>query len=290
MKSSESYDASVYWQIRDRYYGIFNKDQQRRLQSSQIAIVGLGCVGELEAVMLARMGVGNLILIDYDRVEISNIGRSTFSLLKHVGEPKVLISANFLSEIDPTIRIQVFNEKFTFETGPEMIKNADVVLQAVDHMVSRVVIHRVAKRLNKTVVTMSGGPPYRAIVSVFSPNTPDYEEFFNLPTKELDDKILESSEHLHRELRKERVRYSMSHGANESWAKKYLSGEREIWAVSIQRPYITSVLAVHEAVKVILGMKNIAWAPLYYDLDLDRFESPVVLRNAKENPVDYRRY
>jgi tRNA A37 threonylcarbamoyladenosine dehydratase len=150
---------ALYWAIRDRHYGVLSRQAQARLRECTAAIVGVGCVGEAEAMMLARLGVGRMILVDPDRLEYSNLGRYAISGLSGVGRLKVENVAQLLSGIDPSLRVEARPVALSFENGEGLIGAADVVFQAIDDTISRIVVHRVAKRCRKSVITMSGASP-----------------------------------------------------------------------------------------------------------------------------------
>ena len=80
-------------------------DGVKRLQSATVMVVGCGAVGSFVIEALARTGVGNLILIDFDRVEESNINRQLFALGSTIGLPKVSVAAARIHDINPDIHV-----------------------------------------------------------------------------------------------------------------------------------------------------------------------------------------
>ncbi|MCD6101146.1 MAG: ThiF family adenylyltransferase [Candidatus Marinimicrobia bacterium] len=282
-------DNPLYWQIRDRSFGVYTEEEQERLQKASACVIGLGCVGELEAVMLARIGVGKLTIIDYDYLEVSNLNRNPYATMSLLGRSKVDNMEALLRDIDSSLQVQKINRRLTIENGLELINGHDILLQAIDHIASRIAIHRCAKRAGIPCVTMSGAPPFRAIVTTISPDGVDYEEFFDFPTRHIPDEEL-SKDQVQEELQKlkrKRVEVAHQHGAVDEWADLYLSGEREIWAVTPQRPYMTSILAVQEAVKWILKKEPRVVAPDFLSIDLDRIQSPVVLMNKQQTRINF---
>jgi molybdopterin/thiamine biosynthesis adenylyltransferase len=227
-------------------------------------------VGELEAVMLARIGVGELVLVDYDELELSNLNRNPYSTRRLVGRSKVGNMAELIASIDPKIRLNVHNQRFSFSCGPECLAGCDVVMQAVDDMVSRVIVHRVARECGVPCVTMSGAPPFRLMVTTFLPDSVSYEKFLSLPTQGLSDDELDDGDLLAamREAKNARVKKALVRGALLEWGDLYLNGQRRVWAVTPERPYITAAISVRQAVKLILGQEAVS-PPRFFMGDLD---------------------
>jgi len=170
-----------YWEIRDRNWGVLSKKEQHTLKGSSAIVIGLGCVGELEAVMLARIGIGNLTIVDFDTLKKVNLNRNPFSTQSLLNRKKTKNIQELIADIDPTIKTTVINKEITFGCE-DLLNKGDVILQAVDDMKSRIIIHRMVENtLNIPIVTMSGGPPNRSFVAVFDHKTDIlYEDFLKL--------------------------------------------------------------------------------------------------------------
>jgi len=98
-------DADPIQQIHDRQVRAFGAAGQRVLRELCVAIVGLGGTGSVVAEQLAHLGVGELILIDPDRIEASNLNRVVGAMLSDVGIPKVDVAADFVRRISPTTQV-----------------------------------------------------------------------------------------------------------------------------------------------------------------------------------------
>ena len=95
------------------------------------AICGLGGLGSNIAVALARAGVGKLILIDFDKVDISNLHRQQYKA-NQIGRYKTKALAENLLEINPYIRLETVTARVDEETCPELLSKADIVCEAFD--------------------------------------------------------------------------------------------------------------------------------------------------------------
>ena len=103
----------------------------KRFSSATVAICGLGGLGSNIAVALARAGIGRLILIDFDRVDITNLHRQQYKA-DQIGRYKAEALAENLSEIAPYTEIKAVTEKITGENMVGLLKDADIVCEAFD--------------------------------------------------------------------------------------------------------------------------------------------------------------
>lgn len=104
---------------------------QNSFSAATVAICGLGGLGSNIAVALARAGVGKLILIDFDKVDISNLHRQQYKA-NQVGRYKTEALAENLLEIAPYIRLEAANTRLDETNCPEFLSKADIVCEAFD--------------------------------------------------------------------------------------------------------------------------------------------------------------
>jgi sulfur carrier protein ThiS adenylyltransferase len=104
----------------------------QQLKSGHVAVAGCGGLGSHVAVMLARMGVGHLLLVDFDLVEPSNLNRQHYTVA-HLGQPKTQALKSQLAEINPFIEVLTKNIKVTAENALEVFANYPIVVEAFDN-------------------------------------------------------------------------------------------------------------------------------------------------------------
>lgn len=104
---------------------------QNKLEGSTVAICGLGGLGSNIAVSLARAGVGRLILIDFDRVDVSNLHRQQY-LAFQIGDHKTDALKENLRAIAPYITLEAHTVKITEENLQSLLAQADVICEAFD--------------------------------------------------------------------------------------------------------------------------------------------------------------
>lgn len=128
-----------------------------KMRRAVIGIAGLGGLGSNAAVALARMGVGSLILVDFDVVEPSNLNRQQY-FLKHLGQPKVQAMQSLLHEINPFIAITAHNVRLEVSNTPDIFRSADIILECFDLAEAKVMLlETVAEALPETYYIGASG-------------------------------------------------------------------------------------------------------------------------------------
>ena len=133
----------------------------QEVKRSIVAIAGLGGLGSAVAIALARIGVGTLILIDFDVVEPSNLNRQQY-FLHQIGMPKVEALQENISNINPYVKILTYNKKLDRNNVEQVFKEADVVVEAFDRADEKaMLINAVSEKMpDKYVVAASGVAGY----------------------------------------------------------------------------------------------------------------------------------
>ncbi len=107
------------------------KELHRAFSSATVAVCGLGGLGSNIAISLARAGVGKLILIDFDRVDITNLHRQQYKA-DQIGMYKTQALADNLCEIAPYIELETHTERITEENAVTLLQGADIICEAFD--------------------------------------------------------------------------------------------------------------------------------------------------------------
>lgn len=129
--------------IRQEIFREIGKKGQEKLGKSSVAVVGLGALGSVSAELLSRAGIGRLILIDRDIVELSNLQRQALFDEKDVGRPKAFAAKEKLSSINSETKIEFFIDDLNFENIEKIInvKSADLILDCTDNLETRFLIN-----------------------------------------------------------------------------------------------------------------------------------------------------
>jgi molybdopterin/thiamine biosynthesis adenylyltransferase len=178
--------------------GVVTKSEQERIKDAKITVIGCGGIGGATTEMLVRMGIGNLRIIDKDAFDVSNINRQLMSSFYSVGKSKVNVTYETLKSINPFTNIEAIEEEVNEDNIEKVIKDSDIVIDALDNLLTRVILSRCAHDLE---IPFIHGAIYGTMVqiTVFTNKTPKYEEIFKLPssgknlTEEVINKVKEIS-------------------------------------------------------------------------------------------------
>ena len=110
------------------------------LSSSRVAVIGLGGVGAMAAEMIARAGVGNIIVADSDVYSITNKNRQIAAFDSTIGKKKTDVIRQRLLDINPDLQVTVIDEYLTEENIPSLIPEADFVIDAIDTMSPKIAL------------------------------------------------------------------------------------------------------------------------------------------------------
>lgn len=111
----------------------------RRLAGAQVTVVGLGAVGSFAVEALARSGIGCLRIIDFDRIEPSNINRQIFALHSTLGQSKVRIATERIKDIAPGCRVEMIEVRINIANVFSFLTpKPDVIIDAIDSVCDKV--------------------------------------------------------------------------------------------------------------------------------------------------------
>lgn len=128
-----------------------------RMNKSTVGIAGLGGLGSSVAIALARMGVGRLILADFDLVEPSNLNRQQYSI-EHIGMAKTDAMTQLLAGINPYIRVVTYKVVLDRDNIAKRFQTADVIVECLDRAEAKALfIQAVAEFLPETYVIGASG-------------------------------------------------------------------------------------------------------------------------------------
>ena len=149
---------------------------QQRLADARVLIIGLGGLGSSSSVYLAAAGVGHLVLVDFDEVDISNLQRQIVHATRDIGRLKVDSAAEHLLELNPEIQVTKIDHKIENEELEEQIKSSTVVLDCSDNFQTRFAINDACVK-HKIPLVSGAAIRFEAQVSVFDSrheNSPCY--------------------------------------------------------------------------------------------------------------------
>ncbi len=154
---------------------------QERLSQSRVLIIGLGGLGSPVSLYLASAGVGQLILVDYDKVDLSNLQRQIVHSTEDIGRAKIESAKEHLQAINPEINIECIDHALEEEELLNEATKADVIVDASDNFQTRFALNEASVK-TKTPLVSGAAIRFEGQVSVFNPqdeNSPCYRCLYN---------------------------------------------------------------------------------------------------------------
>ncbi len=126
--------------------------QQYKLFLSKVVIIGCGGLGGYLIEELARLGVGNLVLIDSDVIEEHNLNRQLLSSLDVLNRAKVEVAAERVRAINPAVTVTPLQTVFSSDNGRELMQGADLVLDGLDTIPARLELAKICHEMSIPLV------------------------------------------------------------------------------------------------------------------------------------------
>lgn len=145
---------------------------QERLRGARVLIAGLGGLGSPVALYLAAAGVGELVLADFDTVDLSNLQRQIIHDTASVGDLKIDSAARRIAAINPDVKLRLVSDKLTVESLPGLLADVDLVCDCSDNFALRFALNAACVDAQKPLVS---GAAIRmdGQVTVFDTRQPD---------------------------------------------------------------------------------------------------------------------
>ena len=133
------------------------KEFQKKISSTTVAVCGLGGLGSNIAIALARAGIGKLILIDFDKVDITNLHRQQYKA-NQIGMSKTEALRDNLREINPYIETKIHTIRLDENNAKDILSDADIICEAFDNAEAKANIVNIvlSEMPEKCIVAASG--------------------------------------------------------------------------------------------------------------------------------------
>jgi len=135
----------------DRQQRIWGEEGQEILRQAQVIVAGAGGIGSEIIKNLALLGIGNLLIIDMDIIELSNLNRQLLFTNADIGEFKAEIAAKKALKLNPEIQVQFLTDKLQ-NLQNEPFNNAEIFISALDNIPARIFLNQKAVLLNKPMI------------------------------------------------------------------------------------------------------------------------------------------
>ena len=124
---------------------ILSISDQKRLHLAHIAIIGLGGLGGGVTELLARIGIGNLTLIDGDSFDESNLNRQLLSTVSNIGTPKATAACDRVRNINPATRVKTHLQFLEQHNGYDLLDGVDLAIDCLDTISDRFTLEQICK-------------------------------------------------------------------------------------------------------------------------------------------------
>ena len=128
------------------------REGQLRLRSARVLVVGAGGLGSPAALYLAAAGIGTLGLVDFDRVDVSNLQRQILHGTGAVGRPKVESAVERLADLNPDVQVLPIKQRLAAANARDIIAQFDLVVDGTDNFPTRYLVNDVCVWLGKPLV------------------------------------------------------------------------------------------------------------------------------------------
>lgn len=125
---------------------------QEKIKAAKILVVGAGGLGCPVLYYLCAAGVGNIGIIDFDKIELHNLHRQILFSAEDVGKPKATVAAQKLAKQNPYIHLTVFDEMLNEKNAEKIISQFEIVVDGSDNFLTRYLVNDTCVKLNKPLV------------------------------------------------------------------------------------------------------------------------------------------
>jgi adenylyltransferase/sulfurtransferase len=130
----------------------FGVEAQRKLKSARVLVAGLGGLGCPASMYLAAAGVGRLVLVDREKVELNNLNRQVLYWSSDVGRPKADVVAEKLTRLNPNVEVEALTLEISEDNVRDLVKKVDVIVDGMDNYRARFLINEACVIYSKPFV------------------------------------------------------------------------------------------------------------------------------------------
>lgn len=136
---------------------LIGEERMKKLENSSVIVFGVGGVGGHAVEALARSGVGYIAIVDFDKVEITNINRQLVATHSSIGKSKVEVLKSRLLDINPSIKVEAIEKFYLPENELEFdLEKFDYIVDAIDNMSAKISLISRAHELNVPIISAMG--------------------------------------------------------------------------------------------------------------------------------------
>ncbi|MCT8975379.1 HesA/MoeB/ThiF family protein [Clostridium sp. CX1] len=151
----------------ERNMKMLSKEENSKLKSFKVCVIGCGGLGGYIIEMLGRLGIGRITAVDGDVFDESNLNRQLLSNCNNLGKSKAMEAKERMKLVNPEIEVQTITDRITEENILSVFSDQDVIIDAVDNIKTRFLIKDAAGKLNKPMVHGAIAGWYGQVSTIF---------------------------------------------------------------------------------------------------------------------------
>jgi len=155
-------------------------EDQITLLNYRVAVIGLGGLGGTVTEILARIGVGNLTLVDGDSFDDSNLNRQLFSSVNSLGRKKAEVAVERVEAVNPAVTTRMADEFFTTANGSDLLTGVDIAVDCLDSITSRFDLEKACLKARIPMVSAAIGGTSGQVTVVY-PGDPGLTKIYGSP-------------------------------------------------------------------------------------------------------------
>lgn len=173
-----------------RNIGWVTEEEQAKLRKARIAIAGLGGVGGEHSLTLARLGIGKLVLADFDEFDLHNMNRQAGAFMSTMGQTKLDVLARMTRDINPEMEVRTFPLGVNAENIDQFLDGVDIYVDSLDFFAIEIRRLMFAKCREKGIPALTAAPLGMGTAFLyFDPAGMSFEDYFKLEGQEKDEQF-----------------------------------------------------------------------------------------------------
>lgn len=161
-----------------RNLGLISREEQEKIRAATVAIPGLGGVGGIHMITLARLGIGGFHIADKDSYDLGNFNRQYGATMETIGKSKVEVMQTKGLEINPELRLKCWNDFISEENAEDFLRGADIIVDSLDAFSVQPRHQLFAKARAMNIPVVSAGPlGFGCVLVIFDPKGMSFDEY-----------------------------------------------------------------------------------------------------------------
>lgn len=147
--------------------GIFSKKDMDKIQAAHVAVIGSGGLGGYIIEMLARVGIGQMTIVDGDVFDETNLNRQILSTMNNLGQAKAMEAKKHMAAINPDVKVHAFHAYMEADNVSSLLANVDLVVDGLDSIGGRLILQSFCEEAQIPLVHGAIAGWYGQVTTIF---------------------------------------------------------------------------------------------------------------------------